>query len=127
MHEQDLAIVRALVPVAWADGHFAEPEREMMDALLEAYGASSNEKAAVFAYANQQRSLEDINLQELSAADRRVVLQHAVLLSFVDGHQGEAELAFLVKLADVLKIAAAERDAIFSAGAERAKQYLALL
>ena len=41
MHEQDLAIVKALVPVAWADGVFAEPERQMLDALLEAYCATA--------------------------------------------------------------------------------------
>ena len=127
MHDQDLAIVRALVPVAWADGHFAEPEREMVEALLDAYGASPEEKAEVFAYAKERRSLEDIDLSELSASDRRVVLKHAVLLSFVDGHQGAHEQALLEKLADQLRIPADERQEIFTAGAERAKHFLSLL
>ena len=45
MHDQDLAIVRALVSVAWADGIFAERERAMLDALLDAYGASAEDRA----------------------------------------------------------------------------------
>ena len=39
MHDQELAIVRALVPVAWADGDFADKEKEMLEALLDAYVA----------------------------------------------------------------------------------------
>lgn len=40
MHEQNKAILQALVPVAWADGKFADQEKEVLDALLEAFGAS---------------------------------------------------------------------------------------
>ena len=39
MHDQDMAIVKALVPVAWADGVFAQPEKEMIDAVLDARAA----------------------------------------------------------------------------------------
>ena len=87
MHDQELAIIRALVPIAWADGDFAEKEQEMLDALLDAYGASEGERASVREYAKEKRTLEDITLQELSADDRRILLQHAVLISFADGEQ----------------------------------------
>ena len=30
MHEQDMAILKSLVAVAWADGHFAAEEREQL-------------------------------------------------------------------------------------------------
>jgi uncharacterized membrane protein YebE (DUF533 family) len=127
MHDEDMAIVKALVPVAWADGVFAEREKEMIDALLDAYDASDAEKTDVQQYAKEKRGLDDINLQDLSSSDRRVVLQHAVLLTFADGDQSTDEVDFLVKLADRLRIPQAEADTLMSAGAERAKKFLNLL
>ena len=127
MHEQDIAIVKALVPMAWADGEFAEQEMETLDALLDAYSATDDEKSALKAYAKERRTLDDIDLQELSADDRRVLLRHAVLLSFADGKQSPDEVEFLEKLAAKLKIPDAEAQAIMSAGAERAKTFLHLL
>jgi uncharacterized tellurite resistance protein B-like protein len=127
MHEQDIAIVKALVPVAWADGTFAAEEREMLDALLDAYDASDEEKKTLRAYAAEKRSLDDIDLQELSTSDRRVLLNHAVLLTFADGEQGQPETDFLKKLADRLRIPEAEATTLIAAGAERAKKFLNLL
>ena len=85
MHDQQLAIVKGLIPIAWADGDFGEKEREAITGILAAYGASDAEKAEVLEYAKEQRTLDDIDLQELSATDRRVLLQTAVVISFVDG------------------------------------------
>ena len=127
MHEQDLAIVKALVPVAWADGVFAEKEKEMLDALLDAYRATDREKEIVREYAENKRVLEDIELQELSADDRRVLFQHAVLLTFADGDQSPDEVEFLRALAGRLRIPEAERDDLMTTGAERAKKYLHLI
>ena len=90
MHEQEYAIVHALVPVAWADGNFDAKEKEMLEALLDAYGASEEQKTQLREYAKEKRTLDDIHLQDLSAADRRVLLQNAVLMSFADGEQHPA-------------------------------------
>src|SRR3954469_23977930 len=114
MHEQDIAIVRALVPVAWADGVFAEQERETLEALLDAYDATDDEKTQLREYAKERRTLDDINLQDLSADDRRVLLQHAVLISFADGDQSKDETDFLEKLAAKLKIPADEASAMMN-------------
>ncbi len=127
MHEQDLAILRALVPVAWADGVYAEKEKQMMDAMLDVYNASEAERKAILAYAAEKRTLDDIELQELSAADRRTLLQHAVLLTFADGDQSPDEIAFLGDLAKKLRIGDEEARAIQAHGAERAKKHLKLL
>jgi tellurite resistance protein len=127
MHEEDFAIVKALVPMAWADGEFAAQEKETLDALLDAYEASDEEKATIAAYAKERRTLDDINLQDLSADDRRVLLRHAVLLSFADGKQSPDEVEFLDKLAAKLKIPESEAKTIFAAGAARAKTFLHLL
>src|SRR5689334_20227564 len=127
MHEQEFAIVRALVPVAWADGDFADKEKEMLEALLEAYQATDDEKKQLREYAKEKKTLEDINLQDLSASDRRVLLQHAVLLTFADGQQAAAESKFLVDLAARLKVPAEEATAVIAEAEVRAKKHLNLL
>ncbi len=127
MHEQDMAIVRALVPVAWADGVFAAREKEMLDALLDAYGATDREKEILREYAETKRTLGDIDLQDLSADDRRVLFQHAVLLSFVDGEQTPDEVELLDRLAARLRIPGVEAKALMVASAERARKHLGSL
>lgn len=127
MHEQDMAIVKALVPVAWADGVFAQTEKEMLDALLDAYSATDKEKEMVHEYAETKRTLEDIELQDLSTDDRRVLFQHAVLLTFADGDQSKDEVALLDALAHKLRLGDDEKTALMKTGAERAKKYLHLL
>lgn len=127
MHEQDLTIVKALVPVAWADGVFEAQEKEMLEALLDAYRATDAEKAMVRRYAETRRTLDDIDPQELSADDRRVLFQHAVLLSFADGDQSPEEVRLLRDLAKKLRLPDDETTALMTASAERAKKYLRLL
>jgi tellurite resistance protein len=127
MHEQDQAIVKALVSVAWADGVFADREREMLDALLDAYGAVPAERAALHIYAAERRTLDDIDPQELSADDRRVLLQHAVLLSFADGDLSKEESELLAALSAKLRIPDAEAKALIDAGTARARSSLHLL
>ena len=43
MHEQDKAILKSLVAVAWADNRFASEEKEMLEALISAFNASDEE------------------------------------------------------------------------------------
>lgn len=127
MHDQDFAIVKALVPVAWADGEFAQREKDTIEALLEAFGADDVEKEKIRAFAETKKTLDDINLQELSADDRRILLQHAVLLSFADGKQDDKERAFLDDLCKRLKIPGEEAKAIMDLASARAKKFLNLL
>jgi tellurite resistance protein len=127
MHEEEYAIVRALVPVAWADGEFADKEKEMLEGLLDAYGATDAEKSQLREYAKERRTLDDINLQDLSAPDRRVLLQCAVLLTFADGEQHPAESKFLGDLAAKLRIPGDEAKAVIADAETRAKKHLAML
>jgi uncharacterized membrane protein YebE (DUF533 family) len=127
MHEQNLAIVKGLVAVAWADGKVCAEEQQVIDALLEAFGATASEAREVRSFAKTPRSLDDIALTDLSYDDRRLLLHHAVLLTFADGQQQEAELALLDELGQKLKIPAAEASLITSAAAEQAKELVGLL
>jgi tellurite resistance protein len=127
MQEETFALIQALVPVAWADGDFADKEKEMLDAFLEAYGATEDEKKRLQEYAKEKRTLDDINLQDLSAADRRVLLQHAVLLSFADGEQHPAESKLIADLATKLRVPPDEAKSVITEAEARAKKNLKLL
>lgn len=127
MQEETFALIQALVPIAWADGDFAAKEKEMLDALLDAYEASPDEKKKLQDYAAEKRTLDDINLQDLSAASRRVLLQHAVLLSFADGEQHPEESKLIQALAIKLRIPEDEAKAVITEAEARAKKNLNLL
>lgn len=124
MHEDELAVVRALLPVAWADGHFGEKEREMLRALLDAYHAVPSEADKLLAEAEKPLGLDSIDLQTLSAGDRRVVLSHAVLLTFADGVQEPSEREFLGQLGEHLRIPSEEAQDIVAQATVRARAHL---
>src|SRR5262249_28600169 len=104
MREDNMAIVKSLVSVAWADGEFADKEREMVEALISAFEATEEQAAEIRKYAEEKRTLNDILEFDLSDDDRRVLLQHAVLLTWVDGEQHEQEKAFITDLCEKFKI-----------------------
>lgn len=125
MHAQDMAILRGLVSVAWADDRVSDEEHQVIDALLEAYGANPSEARELRKYAETRRQLEDIELTELSAGDRRILLQHAVLLTFIDGEQHEKEKVLLEDLVHTLHIPLAEAERIIAVAERRARATLA--
>jgi len=127
MRSEDMAIVKSLVSVAWADGEFADKEREMLDALIAAFEASDDEAKEIRAYAAEKKTLADMPLEDLGADDCRAVLQHAVLLTFVDREQHEAEKQFLAELVKKLGIGEAEAHEITVSAEARAKRFLNLL
>jgi prepilin-type processing-associated H-X9-DG protein len=127
MHDQNMAILKGLVSVAWADGHVAEEEREVIEALLDAFEAAPSEAKEIREYAESPKSIDDVPLTDLSYDDRRVLLQHAVLLTFIDGEQHEKERELLEQLCDKLRIPTLEARGIIDAASERAKSFLNLL
>ena len=127
MHEQNMAILKSLVSVAWADGTYGEEERETVEALLDAFGATEQEAQEIRTYAADRKTLEDIPLTELSADDRRVLLQHAVLLAHVDGEQHASEKKLIEDLCKKLKIADQEAKELIEMAETRTKRFLNLL
>ncbi|MEZ4446765.1 MAG: hypothetical protein R3B72_47240 [Polyangiaceae bacterium] len=127
MHEQQKAILQGLVSVAWADGKFEKRESEMLNALLETFGATEDETKELLDYAAEKRGLEDIPLTELSFGDRRALMSHAVALSWIDGDQDDTEVKFLEAMRDHLRISAEEYDEITKVHTARAKELLKLL
>ena len=123
MHEEDKAILKALVPVAWADGVFADEEKEVLEALLEAFGASEEEAQELRDYAKTPKTVDDIPITDLSFDDRRVLLQHAVLLSHADGDPSESESQLIDAMVQKLRIPSEEAEALRITATERAKRF----
>ncbi len=127
MHQQNMAILKGLVSVAWADGRVAAEELEVIDALLDAFEASASEAKELRLYAEQPRSLDDVPVTDLSFDDRRVLLNHAVLLTYIDGEQHEKEKELLEQLCERLRIPSLEAKGLIDAASVRAKGFLDLL
>jgi uncharacterized tellurite resistance protein B-like protein len=127
MHPENKAVVKALVSVAWADGDYGEKEREMVDALLDAFDASPEQAAEVREYAKTPRKLEDVPIEELSPDDVRVLVSHAVLLTFIDGKQDDKEIEFVKALAAYVGIPSEEAKHLIAAAETRALKHIGLL
>jgi tellurite resistance protein len=127
MDEQNLAILKSLVTVAWADGRKDKEEDEVIEALLQAFEASDGEASLIRDYSAEPKTLEDIPLTDLSADSRRILLQHAVLLTFIDGNQDENEKKLLADLCVRLHIPDEEGKQLMEMATERAKRFLDLL
>jgi tellurite resistance protein len=121
------AMLRSLVAIAWADGHFADEEGEIIEALISTFELGEADAAKVREYAKTKRSLADVPVTELSEDDRRLLLQHAVILSYIDGGQSEEELDVIDELTDLLHIPEKEADDIIAAANTRAKKLMSLL
>jgi tellurite resistance protein len=124
MHEQDRAILKSLVSVAWADGRVTSEEADIIEAILQAFEATPEDAAEMRAYAKTQRTLADIPLTDLSADDRRLLVQHAVLLTFIDGAQSPEEKTLLAELCEKLRIPSNEATLLLAGAENRAKRFL---
>ena len=120
-------MVKSLVAVAWADGRMDGEESEVIDALLSAFEVADEDAEAIRAFAEEPRKLADVPLTDLSASDRRMLLQHAVILTFIDGEQSEAEKIVLAELVERLRLPEAEAKVLVEASTSRAKRLLDLL
>jgi len=121
------AMLKSLVAIAWADGHFAHEEAEVIEALVSTFELGEVDAAKVREYAKVKRTLDDVPVTDLSGEDRRLLLQHAVILSYIDGGQSEAELDVIDELVDKLHIPEKEADELIAAANTRAKRLLDLL
>ncbi|MGE0790646.1 MAG: DUF533 domain-containing protein [Sandaracinaceae bacterium] len=127
MQAHEEAMVKSLVAVAWADGRMDSEEHEVIEALISAFELASEDAEHIRTFAKEPKQLADVPITELSASDRRMLLQHAVILTFIDGEQSEKERTVLGELLERLKIPASEAKVLLEASEARAKRLLDLL
>lgn len=127
MQEHQEAMVKSLVAVAWADGRMDGEENEVIEALLSAFEIEGADADRIREYAKTPKTLDDVPLTDLSASDRRLLLQHAVILTYIDGQQSETEKKILSELVERLHIPPSEAKVLLEASEQRAKRLLDLL
>ena len=127
MQDYQEAMVKALVAVAWADGRVEQEETEVIEALISAFELGGEDADAIREYAKTPRVIGDVPVSDLSAADRRALIQHAVILTYIDGHQSEEEKAVLQELVKKVRVPDDEAQTILAAAEDRAKRLISLL
>jgi tellurite resistance protein len=127
MEDYQEAMVKSLVAVAWADGRLEGEESEVIEALISAFDIGEEDAQTVRTFAQTPKTLDDVPLTDLSASDRRLLVQHAVILTYIDGEQSEQETKVLEDLVARLRLPAPEAKQLIVASTERAKQLLDLL
>ena len=127
MREENKILLKGLVCMAWADGSLAEKEREMIDALIVSFEADEAQTKEMRAYAEEKKTLDDVPVEDLSDDDSRMLLQHATLMTWVDGEQHPDERKLLGELARRCGLADAEANEIIEYANQRAKKFLNLL
>ncbi|MFO0695678.1 MAG: DUF533 domain-containing protein [Polyangiales bacterium] len=127
MQDYQEAMVKSLVAVAWADGRVDAEEHEVIEALIGAFELAGADAEHIREYAKSPRTIDDIPLTDLSLHDRRMLVQHAVILTYMDGHQSEKEKEVLEALVAKLHLPAEETGPLLAAAEERAKRLASLL
>lgn len=120
------AMVKALVAVAWSDGRMDNEEQDVLDALVSAFQLSADDTKAVRTYAASARTMAEVNVSNLTEDERRQLLQHAVILTYVDGDQSDRERDVIAELVKTLSIPGEEADTLIAAAAKRAQRLVAL-
>lgn len=127
MQDYQEAMLKSLVAIAWADGRVDGEEAEVIEALLSSFEVPDGDAAMIREYAKSPRSIDDVPITDLSAADRRALLQHAVILTYIDGEQSDKEREVLDALVTKLRIPADEAKELLAVADERARRLISLL
>ncbi|MBN2715210.1 MAG: TerB family tellurite resistance protein [Deltaproteobacteria bacterium] len=125
--DEKKSILQLLVALAWADGRVDESEREIVLALTEAFQASDDETTEMMDWASQRRTLDEVDISHLSRTDIDLVLQYAVLLTFVDGEQTADEIELLYTFIDRIGLSRDEAQPILESATAFSKSLLSEL
>ena len=116
--------LKLLVALAWADGRVDEEEMEVVEAMLDAYGADGDEAQEIRDWAGEKRSLDEVDVSGMDMNHLTAVLQHAVLLTYIDGEQSETEVKLLKDFIAKLGLTMDEAEPILMAAEHFTKQLL---
>ena len=120
-------LLKLLVTLAWADGRVEEAEMEVVEAMLDAFGADQAGGDEIRAWAKVPRSLDDLDTSGLTQDDLELVLYQAVLLTFIDGEQTAEEVALLDDFISRLGLDKQRADAVLGRATARAKDMVSVL
>jgi uncharacterized membrane protein YebE (DUF533 family) len=116
--------LKLLIALAWADGRVDETETQVIEELLDSYGANPDEADEIKSWAKQPKSLDDVNADDITGSDAELALTQAVFVTFVDGQQTQKEIDLLNQLATKLHLSDRVTAAILDQAAQRARELL---
>jgi uncharacterized membrane protein YebE (DUF533 family) len=120
-------LLKLLVALAWADGRVAEEEMEVVESMLDTFECNDEVKTTIRNWAETPRSLDDVEVAELTEDDANLALYQAVFLTYIDGEQSEEEVALLNQFVSKLGIDHERADAILKIATTRAQELLPVL
>lgn len=115
MANPNVAILKAVVCVAWADGLLKDPERRALEGVLAAAQLSPEEADELRSYAAEPHTLADVDLSGLQPEDRKKVVIHAVALANADRDYSLVERQTVLGLCERMGLSPAESHALLSA------------
>jgi tellurite resistance protein len=122
MANRNVAILKAVVCVAWADGLLKDPERKALEGVFAAGDLTPDEVAELRAYAARPHTLADLDTSSLALEDRRTVVMHAVALAYADNEYSIPERQVIVGLCQKLGLSDAEAHSMLVAANARVQR-----
>ncbi|MCP4674806.1 MAG: TerB family tellurite resistance protein [Deltaproteobacteria bacterium] len=120
-------LLKLLVALAWADGRVDEEEMEIVEAMLDTFGADKETGDEIREWAKTHRSLDEIDISDLTEEDAGLVLYQAVLLTYIDGEQSEKEVELINQFMAKLGLSKEDAAPILERATTRAKELLPML
>ncbi len=120
-------LLRLLVALAWADGRVDQEEMEVVEAMLDAFGAEKGEGDDIREWAKQPRSLDEIDVSDITEDDAELVLFQAVFLTFIDGEQSKEEIDLLNTFSAKIGLSPDRAKTVLDRATLKAKELLPVL
>ena len=117
-------LLKLLVALAWADGRVDSEEMEVVEAMLDTFGADSKGGAEIRQWAAERRSFDDVDVSGLTEEDAELVLFQGVLLTFIDGEQSEGEKRILDAFVEKIGLSQERAAAVLETATARARDLL---
>ncbi len=112
MQEKDIAVIKGLIQVMWADGELAEAEREMLGGILVNMGCSAEELQEIAGMLQEPPSVDTL-LKDLPDKESRCdVIKIVYAMALADDDYAESEDKFIRKLAEKLEITPKELETL---------------
>ncbi|MCP4601382.1 MAG: DUF533 domain-containing protein [Proteobacteria bacterium] len=120
-------LLKLLIALAWADGRVDVEELEVVEAMLDSFGADEQSADEIRKWAGKPRSLDDVDCEGLTEDDAELVLFHAVLLTFIDGEQTAKETDLLEEFVNKIGLSKERAEVVLATATKRAKDLLPVL
>jgi len=114
MANPNVAIMKTVVCVAWADGLFKDQERRALEGLLAAAQLTPEEVDELRRYAAEPRTLADVDTSVLTPEDCKKVVILAVALAHADYDYSFVERQTILKMCERMGFSPSETHTLLS-------------